>query len=104
MIALIEALDRGLGTSTSLATLRREAARLDRYSEEAMAESEQLRELVRSLETQTEEDDLPDGGQPPASALPPSEDILAEVEAFLRREHDAGSTGTGGRQGRTPGW
>jgi proteasome assembly chaperone (PAC2) family protein len=103
IIRLIEAIDRGLGITTPLATLRRQAAKLDASADEAVGESEQLRDLIRKLEQQA------DGGDPPPAPndiqfeLPPGEEVVAEVEEFLSQQRDAGSPDPSGRRDRTPG-
>ncbi len=104
MIALIEAIDRGFGTSTSVAKLRRHAAMLDRHAEEALRQSERLRELVRSLEQQFDGTAAsPAARSETVSDLPSSGELIADLEAFLSQQRDAGSAGTNGRRSHEPG-
>jgi len=103
MVALIEAVDRGLGASTSLATLLEHAARLDHHAEEAVTESEQLRELVQELEQQCDSSAELSSQREIAADLPSTDEVLADVEAFLSQQRDAGSAGTSEHRDRTPG-
>ena len=98
MIALIEAIDRGLGTSTPLAILREQAATLDRQTEEAVGQSEPLSAVVQSLE---ERFDGIRGSTPTllapgqaASDLPSSDQVIAGLEQFLREQRGPGGAGS----------
>jgi predicted ATP-grasp superfamily ATP-dependent carboligase len=90
MIALIEAVDRGLGTSTPLAILREQAAVLDQEAEQAIGASEPFRTLVQSLELRF---DGRRGSAPmllatgeTGSDLPSSDVVIAGLEEFLREQ------------------
>jgi predicted ATP-grasp superfamily ATP-dependent carboligase len=96
MLALIDAIDRGLGTSTPLAALQDRAAALDRDTEGALHESEQLRALVQSLEEQFDwirgSTGAPVAPSEAASDLPPSSEVIAGLEQFLRQQREAGKS------------
>ncbi len=100
MIALIEALDRGLGTSTSLAELREQAAQLDGDVATAVDESPQLKTVVTTLEEQFDwirgsKTSLLSAPQQPL-ALPSSDEVILGVERFLE-EQRGGRSETGGK-------
>jgi proteasome assembly chaperone (PAC2) family protein len=97
MIALIEAIDHGLGTSTALAALREQAANLDREAGQALVQSEPLRVVVQSLEQRFDgnRDAMPmllASGEV-SSDLPSSDQVIAGLEQFLRAQR--GSEGGG---------
>lgn len=98
MIALIEAIDRGLGTSTPTAPLREQAAAVDQEAEQAVRQSEPLRKLVQSLEHQF--DWIRGSGTtltttiPVASDLPSGDELVAGIEQFLRRQRDSEGSGS----------
>ena len=100
-ITLIEALDRGLGTSTPVAALREQAQALDRHAEQAVRESQQIRTLVQSLEQQYDWIGGSKGAQQQAPTatieLPASEDVVAGVEAFLRQQRGSKGSSAGDR-------
>ena len=89
-------IDRGLGTSTPLELLNDAAAALDQQASLAVQDSEPLRAIVQSLEQQF--DGLSTSGPiliAPTevdSELPSSEDLIADLEQFLR-EQDSGNAG-----------
>jgi proteasome assembly chaperone (PAC2) family protein len=94
MMALIEAIDHALGTSTPLAILRERAATLDQEAEQALGQSEPFRAVVQSLEQRF---DGSRGATPtllaPAnvpSDLPSSDELIASLEQFLREQRGAG--------------
>ena len=102
MIALGEALDRALGTSTRLAAVR---SRVDGFAAqvgERLAEADdprELAELVRQLEERYDAGDpevlgfVPDpewaaAAEAEDAELPPSEDVLLGIEELLRELQD----------------
>jgi proteasome assembly chaperone (PAC2) family protein len=97
MMALIEAIDRGLGTSTPLAIFREQAATLDRETEEAVGQSEPLRAVVRTLEQQFDgiRDSRPTllASSTATSDLPSHHEVIAALEQFLREQRGAGGAG-----------
>jgi len=100
MIALIEALDRALGTSTALGELREQAAQLDRDVATAIEESPQLKTVVSTLEEQFDwirgsKTSLLGTPQQPL-ALPSSDEVILDVERFLE-EQRGGRSETGGK-------
>jgi hypothetical protein len=96
MIAFVEAIDRGLGTSTPLAWLREQAAAQDQEAEQALAQSEPLRTVVQSLERRFDEDSRSTPALlAPAkvgSPLPPSDEVIADLERFLREQRGSGGS------------
>lgn len=100
MVALIEALDRALGTATALGELREQAAQLDRDVATAIEESPQLKTVVTTLEEQFDwirgsKTSLLSAPQQPL-ALPSSDEVISDVERFLE-EQRGGRSGTGGK-------
>jgi proteasome assembly chaperone (PAC2) family protein len=97
MIALIEAIDHGLGTSTPLAILREQAATLDREAEQALGQSEPLRAVVQSLEQRFDgirgATPMPLAPGEVGSNLPSSDEVIAGLEQFLREQRGAGGAG-----------
>lgn len=99
MVALLETLDRTLGTTTPLTGLVEHATTLEREVAEAVEQSPQLRTVVQSLEEQFDwisgsKTALPPG---PAAAktLPSSEEIVADVERFLGEQRGGASSANG---------
>ena len=100
MIALVEAIDRSLGTASPLAALREHAATLDREAAQAVRQSEPLRTVVQALEQQFDgirgaTATLPAPSQT-ASDLPSSDEVIAEIEQFLRQQRGPGASGPDG--------
>jgi hypothetical protein len=94
MIALIGAIDRGLGISTAVASLRERAANFEFETQRALRESEPLREVVRSLEQRIDAihgstPHLLTGGEF-TSDLPSSDEVIAGLEQYLREQRDSG--------------
>jgi predicted ATP-grasp superfamily ATP-dependent carboligase len=94
MIALIDAIDHALGTSTPLARLREQATTLDREAEQALSQSEPLRAVVRSLEQRFDgiHGAIPlllAGGEF-KSDLPSSDEVIAGLEQYLREQRGSG--------------
>lgn len=99
-IALVESLDRGLGTSTALGELREQAAQLDRDVATVIEESPQLQTVVSTLEEQFDwirrsKTPLLSAPQQPL-ALPSSDEVISDVERFLE-EQRGGRSETSGR-------
>lgn len=96
MLALIQAVDRGLGTSTPLAVLQERVTAFDRGTEGALRESERLRTLVQSLEDQVDWIRGSTAAQlasnQSASDLPSSGKVIAGLEQFLRQQREAGNS------------
>lgn len=86
-LAQIALLDRALGTSTDLASLREHAERFDEQVAEVLRESGgEAQQYVRQLEEQydNQRPSLPSPGDEPPAELPPTGDILDDLEQFLR--------------------
>lgn len=86
--ALIRVLDRGFGTSTSLEAVE---ARIERFAEQvqqAINESGEAESYIQMLETQYDAN-LPQLSAPEAGGaaeLPEAEDLLTDLESFLREQ------------------
>jgi hypothetical protein len=84
--ALVEVIDRGFGTHTSLAAVEAKAADFEEQVQEAMAESSEAAAYIRNLEEQYDADvpqlSAPDEGG--GAELPSAEDLLTDLEGFLR--------------------
>jgi proteasome assembly chaperone (PAC2) family protein len=96
MIALIEAIDRGLGTSTPVAVLHERAATLEVQADQVVRQSESLKAFVGTLEEQF--DTIRGSTVSPVvpgntgSALPSSAEVIAGLESFLREQRRAGGS------------
>jgi hypothetical protein len=91
-ITLVKAIDRGFGTSTPLRPIEERAEGYAEQVREAMDESSEAASYVRQLEEQYDEDrpampalDEGDGG---GGELPAAEDLLSDLENFLRERRD----------------
>ena len=84
--ALVEVLDRGFGLHTSLEAVEAQAERFEEQVKEAMAESGEVASYIRNLEEQYDANGpqraAPDEGG--AAELPSAEDLLSDLEGFLR--------------------
>lgn len=87
--ALVEVLDRGFGTTTSLASIQRRVERFTDQVREAMTESGEAESYIRQLEEQYDANvpqlSLPEQG---GGELPPAEDLLTDLESFLREQRE----------------
>lgn len=86
-LAQIALIDRALGTSTDLTDLREQAERFDEQVTEVLRESGgEAQQYVRQLEEQydNQRPSLPSPADMPATELPPTGDILDDLEQFLR--------------------
>jgi hypothetical protein len=88
MVALIETLDRTLGTATPLTDLVERASALDRELDSTVEQSPQLRTVVQSLEEQFDWISSSKSALPPrpsaSPVLPSGAEILSDVERFSR--------------------
>ncbi len=97
MIALIEAVDRGLGTSTPVAVLHERAATFEVEADQVVRQSDSLQALVRSLEEQF--DGIRGSVVTPVvpaktgPGLPSSDEVIAGLEDFLREQRGSGRNG-----------
>ena len=84
--ALVEVLDRGFGLHTSLEAVEAQAERFEEQVQEAMADSSEAASYIRNLEEQYDANGpqraAPDEGG--AAELPSAEDLLSDLEGFLR--------------------
>jgi proteasome assembly chaperone (PAC2) family protein len=85
-ISLIDLIDRGFGTRTDVGALREEAEQFEDQVRSVLADSDEASAYVRQLEEQF------DSNQPPLPAppesrpqeLPSAEDLLTDLERFLK--------------------
>lgn len=90
-LALLKALEPVVGFKAPIGDLEEESVRFVERVEEASRGDEQIGTYVRSLEEQygffeQAEDLAPQGGEP--AELPSTDDLLKDVEDFLRRSND----------------
>lgn len=89
MAALIEVIDRGLGTRTSLEVLQPHRDAFDAQAALAMESTPAVAQLVANLERQYDE-------APPVAPVLRADEVLADVEALLaRQDGEAGGPGIG---------
>lgn len=87
--ALVRLVDRALGTSTPVGPLTEEAEQFDEQVRQVVAESDEAAAYVRQLEEQYDSSRpaLPPGApETPAEDLPPTPEILDDLERFLREQ------------------
>ena len=85
-------IDRGFGTDTSLARIERRIERFKEQVQQAITESGEAESYIRMLESQYDANlpqlTAPDAGADPE--LPSAEDLLSDLEGFLRDQRDEG--------------
>ena len=90
--ALVRLIDRGFGTDTSLARIERRIERFKEQVQQAITESGEAESYIRMLESQYDANlpqlTEPDVGDDPE--LPSAEDLLSDLEGFLRDQRDEG--------------
>ena len=90
--ALVQLIDRGFGTETSLARIERRIERFKEQVQQAITESGEAESYIRMLESQYDANlpqlTEPDTGDDPE--LPSAEDLLSDLEGFLRDQRDEG--------------
>ena len=90
--ALVQLIDRGFGTDTSLARIERRIERFKEQVQQAITESGEAESYIRMLESQYDANlpqlTEPDAGDDPE--LPSAEDLLSDLEGFLRDQRDEG--------------
>jgi predicted ATP-grasp superfamily ATP-dependent carboligase len=88
VIALVEAIDRAYGTSTSMSLLRDKVAEVDSAADEAAEQSAELRQAIGSLEQQYDfargNTTAKPGADTTAAELPSGSEAVAQMEEFLR--------------------
>lgn len=90
-IALMQLIDKGFGTKTSVEPLRSQLASFDEKVREVMEESAEAAGYVQQLEEQYDASSpvLPAAAEgQPRGDLPPTEDLLSDLEQFLKRQRD----------------
>lgn len=90
--ALIKVLDRGFGTNTSLARIERRIERFSEQVQEAVTESGEAESYIRMLEQQYDDNLEQEAARESATdaELPSAEDLLSDLEGFLRDQRDDG--------------
>ncbi|MGE0228152.1 MAG: PAC2 family protein [Dehalococcoidia bacterium] len=84
-ISLVKALDRGYGTSTSLAGLEERSEEFARQVQEAMEQSDEASTYIHTLEEQFDAN----AGEPEDEGeLPTSDELLGDLERFLRQQRE----------------
>ena len=90
--ALVRLIDRGFGTDTSLARIERRIERFKEQVQQAITDSGEAESYIRMLESQYDAKlpqlTEPDTGDDPE--LPSAEDLLSDLEGFLRDQRDEG--------------
>lgn len=85
-IQLISMIDHGFGTTTDLSELREDAEQFDQQVQQVLDESDDARAYVRQLEEQYDANRpaLPPTGPREDQELPPTPELLDDLERFLR--------------------
>jgi hypothetical protein len=84
-ISLVRAVDRGFHTSTPLADLEERGEEFARQVQEAMEQSDEAASYIRSLEEQYDSN-VP--VQADEGELPTSDELLGDLERFLRQQRE----------------
>ncbi|MYA20032.1 MAG: PAC2 family protein [Chloroflexi bacterium] len=88
--ALVKVIDRGFGTSTSLARIERRIERFKEQVQQAVTESGEAESYIQMLEQQydanAEQEAQRESGE--EAELPSAEDLLSDLEGFLRDQRD----------------
>ena len=96
VLSLVRAVDRGFGITTPRDALTARIAEFKTQVEEALDPSSDVATYVRSLEEQYDSNPPPATGEEPvglagsSSPLPPSDEILGDLERFLREQRGDG--------------
>ena len=90
--ALVEILDRGFGLQTSLTSVEAHAADFEEEVRQALAESNEAADYIKNLEEQYDENQSRRPAAPAEGGgeLPSAEDLLSDLEGFLRDQRDEG--------------
>lgn len=84
MLALIHGVNRLLDAPLDVQELEEAAAQFDSQLAEVLAQNRKVASYVRRLEAREAEAEEPPA--PPASDLPSAQDLVAEIERFLRQQ------------------
>ena len=88
--ALVKVIDRGFGTNTSLARIERRIERFSEQVQQAVTESGEAESYIQMLEQQydanAEQEAQRESGAD--AELPSAEDLLSDLEGFLRDQRD----------------
>ena len=82
--ALVGVLDRGFGLRTSLESVEQRAAEFEEQVREALSDSSEAADYIRNLEEQYDANQRPAPPDAGAADLPSAEDLLSDLEGFLR--------------------
>lgn len=90
VLSLVRALDRGYHTTTPRDDLQRRIEEFETTVHEALDRSSEAATYIKTLEEQYDSsrsaEQLPDEPQPPPAELPSSDEILGDLERFLRQQ------------------
>lgn len=91
-IQLLSMIDHGFHTTTSVDALREEAEQFDQQVQQVLDESDEARAYVRQLEEQYDANRpaLPPSAGPADPGLPPTPELLDDLERFLRDQRKNG--------------
>lgn len=84
--SLVRVIDRGFGLTTDLGLVDERRARFEAQVEEAMEDSTEVRTYITRLEEAHDEQQPPTTTEPSGEDLPSSEELLSDLEDFLRRQ------------------
>lgn len=87
-LALLAALGEAFDLRLNLDNLRIEAASFEIRVNEAIAQNPEAAEYVRSLEVEEQDESAPSEARPPDVALPSGDEVVRELEEFLRRQRE----------------
>ncbi len=96
-LALSNLVDRGYGTKTGRGTLERQLGEFEEQVREALSQSDEAADYVRQLEEQYDANRAPgsapglapaEGDSAGAGQLPPTADLLDDLESFLRKSRE----------------
>ncbi len=88
-VSLIRLIDHGFGTHTSLEGMQDHITEFDEKIREVMEESPEASSYVHQLEEQFDANRPPlpaISEETPKGELPPTEDLLSDLEQFLKRQ------------------
>jgi predicted ATP-grasp superfamily ATP-dependent carboligase len=90
-LALLAALNEAYDLRLNLDGLRREAIGFEIRVNEAISQNPEAAEFVRRLEAGEAEEE-PEEKAAPEAALPPGDEVVRELEEFLRRQREGGES------------
>ena len=90
-ISLIEIINQSFGTSTDIQALREDAERFDEQVRAVLADSDEATTYIQQLEEQfdAQQPPLPAPRDPQQQELPSAEDLLTDLERFLKDQRQS---------------